>query len=95
MRAIVVAAVRLPEVPVIVTVAVPVFAVLLALNVTTFDEVAGFALKVAVTPLGTPDTVKATLPENPFTGVMVIVLVPLPTPCVMVTELGAAERVKC
>ena len=42
---IVVVAVRLPEVPVIVTVAVPFFAVLLAVKVTRLDEVAGFALK--------------------------------------------------
>lgn len=44
-RAIVVVALKLPEVPVIVTVAVPVFAVLPAVKVTTLDEVAGFPLK--------------------------------------------------
>jgi hypothetical protein len=49
---IVVVAVTLPDVPVIVTVLVPVFAVLLAVNVTTLDEVAGLPLKVAVTPFG-------------------------------------------
>ena len=94
-RTIVVVAVTLPDVPVIVTVLVPVFAVLLAVNVTTLDEVAGFPLKTAVTPFGSPAAVSVTLPVNPFTGVMAIVLAPLPTPCVIVTALGAAESVKC
>lgn len=93
-RAIVVVAVRLPEVPVMVTVAVPVFAVLLAVNATTLDEVAGFPLKNAVTPFGSPVAVNVTLPENPFTGTMLTVLVPLPTLCVMATEPGAADSVK-
>jgi len=35
-----------------------------------------------------------TLPENPFTGVMVMVLVPLDPPFAIPTELGEAERVK-
>lgn len=94
-RAIVVVAVRLPEVPVMVTVAVPVLAALLAVNVTTLDEVAGLPLKVAVTPFGSPVAVSVTLPENPFTGAIVIVLAPLPTPCVIVTTLGVAKSVKC
>ena len=69
------------DVPVMVNVAVPVFAVELALNVTTLDDVVGFVLNDAVTPFGSPETANETLPENPFSGVMLTVLVPLPTPC--------------
>ena len=91
---IVVVALRLPEVPVIVTVAVPFFAALLAVKVTTLDEVAGFWPKDAVMPLGSPEANSVTFPKNPFTGVMLTVLVPLPTLCVIATAPGAAERVK-
>jgi hypothetical protein len=41
-----------PEVPVIVTVAVPMAAVLLKVSVSTLLPVVGFGLKDAVTPLG-------------------------------------------
>ncbi len=51
----VVVAVRLADVPVTVTVAVPFFAVVLAVKVSTVEEVIGFELKEAVTPAGTPD----------------------------------------
>jgi len=47
-----VVAVKLPEVPVIVTVAVPVVAVALAVNVSTLVPVVGLVPNVAVTPLG-------------------------------------------
>src|ERR1700690_959303 len=90
----VVVALRLPEVPVMVTVTVPAFAVLLAVRVRVLVEVAGFGLKPAVTPLGNPEAASVTLPENPFCGVMVMVLVPLAPPFAMVTVLGEAERVK-
>jgi hypothetical protein len=90
---IVVAFDKLPEVPVMVTVAVPVVAVALAVNVTVLVVVAGFVLNDAVTPLGSPDADKLTLPLNPFCGVTVIVLVPA-VPCVIVKLLGEAERVK-
>ena len=93
-RVIVVVAVTLPEVPVIVTAAVPVLAVLFAVNVTV-DEAAGLPAKAAVTPFGNPVATRATFPENPFTGVIVIVLATLPTPCVIVTALGVAASVKC
>ena len=63
--AIVVVAVRLPEVPVIVTVDVPVVAVLLAVNVNTLVPVVGFVPNAAVTPLGRPDAASVTLPVNP------------------------------
>ena len=85
--------VKLPEVPVMVTVAVPVVAVLLAVNVKALELVALVGLKDAVTPLGKPDAVKLTLPLKPFCGVTVIVLVPL-APCVIAKVLGDAERVK-
>ena len=93
-RVIVVVAFRLPEVPVMVTVAVPTFAVALAVNVTTLDDVAGFALNRAVTPLGNPLAVSKTFPENPFAGTILTVLVALPTPCMIVRVAGTAERVK-
>jgi len=63
-------------VPVTVTVAVPVVAVLLAVSVSELVEVAGLGLNAAVTPFGIPVADKLTLPEKPFDGVMVIVLVP-------------------
>jgi len=91
---IVVVAFRLPEVPVIVTVAVPAAADLLAVSVNTLVEVAGFGLNDAVTPFGRPVAVNDTLPENPFTGLIVMVLVPLAPPLAIVTALGEAESVK-
>ena len=66
-----------PEVPVIVTVKVPVVAVLLAASVTTLVEVVGLVANVAVTPEGRPEADKFTLPVNPPEGVTVIVLFPL------------------
>ena len=89
----VVDAVKLPEVPVMVTVADPVVAVLLAVSVSTLVPVVGFVPNVAVTPLGRPDAANVTLPLNPFTSLTVMVLVPLP-PCVMVRLLGESDRVK-
>ena len=63
---IVVEFVRLPEVPLIVRVTLPVVAALVAVRVKTLDVVAGFGLNDAVTPAGRPDTVKPTLPPKPF-----------------------------
>ena len=85
--------VKLPEVPVTVTVPVPVVAVPLAVNVSVLVLVAGFGLKLAVTPLGRPDAERFTPPVNPFDGVIVIVLVPLP-PWVTVRLLGEADKLK-
>lgn len=79
--------------PVIVTVAVPVVAVLLAVNVTVLLVVVLPGLKEAVTPLGRPEADRLTLPVNPFTGLTVIVLLPLP-PCVTETLVGDAESEK-
>jgi hypothetical protein len=89
----VVVAIKLPEVPVIVTVADPVVAVLLAVSVSTLVPVVGFVPNAAVTPVGRPDAARVTLPVNPPTSVTVIVLVPLP-PCVIVRLLGESESVK-
>ena len=75
--AIVVVAVVLPEVPVIVTVAGPVVAVLLAVSVSTLALVDGAGLNDAVTPLGKPVAVKPTLPVNPPVSVTVMVSVAL------------------
>ena len=84
---------KLPDVPVIVTVTVPLAAVVLAVNVAVLLEVAELGLKEAVTPLGSPDADKLTLLVKPFEGVMVIVLVPL-LPRVIVRLFGEADKVK-
>jgi len=71
-----------PEVPVIVTVAVPVVAVEEAVNVNVDDAVpfaggvTGFVENAAVTPLGKPDALSVVAELNPFKLVTVIVLVP-------------------
>ena len=76
-----------------VTVDVPVVAVLLAASVSVLLPVVLVGLNVAVTPLGTPDADSATLPVKPFCGVTVMVLVPLAPP-VTVRLLGNDERLK-
>ena len=82
---------KLPELPVIVTVTVPVGAVLLAVNVNELVLVVLAGLKDAVTPLGNPVADKLTLPLKPLWGETVIVLVPL-VPCTMLKLPGDAER---
>ena len=59
---------------------VPVAAVPLAANVRALVPVVGFVTNVAVTPLGSVDVDKVTLPVKPFVGVTVIVSVPLLLP---------------
>jgi len=69
-----------PEVPVIVTVDIPVAAVLLAVSVKVLIAlvgVVGFVLNDAVTPFGRPDTAKVTFPAKAFWGATVMVLEPL------------------
>ena len=61
----------------IVTVEVPVAAVVLAVRVKELVVVAEVGLKDAVTPLGKPDADKLTLPLKPFWGATVMVLEPL------------------
>jgi len=63
-----VVAVRLPDVPVMVTVVVPRLAELLAVTVSVLIPVAGFGEKDAVTPVGSPETERLTLPVNPYWG---------------------------
>jgi len=94
-RPIVVLWVKVPDVPMMVTVADPVVAVLLALSVRVLGAQALHplaGLNDAVTPDGSPDAEKATLPPKPFSPVTVIVLVMLP-PCITVTVEGDAESV--
>jgi len=76
-----------------VTVAVPVVAVLLAVRVSVLEVVAEAGLNEAVTPVGRPEADRPTLPVKPFSGVTVTVPVPLP-PWVILTLFGDAERLK-
>lgn len=85
--------VRLPAVPVMVRVTVPVVAVLLAERVKVLVLAVLPGLSEAVTPAGGTDVARATLPLKPFCALTVMVLVPL-APCVIVRLLGEAERVK-
>ena len=84
---------RLPEVPEMVTVAVPAVAELLAVSVSRLVPVVGFIPNAAVTPLGRPDATSVTAPVKPPVGLTVIVLVPMP-PWAMLKVLSAAESVK-
>ena len=72
--------VRLPEIPVTVTVAEPTVAVLDAVRVSVLVVVALAGLKDAVTPAGRPLAERATNPLKLFSGVTVMLLVPL-APC--------------
>ena len=92
-NAMAVLAVRVAEVPVIITVYVPAAAELLAASVITLDAALGFVPNVAVTPVGTPDAARVTLPLNPPMSVTLMVLVPL-LPAATVSVSGAGESVK-
>jgi hypothetical protein len=88
--------VKLPEVPVIVTLTVPGVMVLLAVSVKVLEFVELVVLtglKDAETPLGRPDADKATLPLKPFTEATETVLEPL-APCMTLKVFGDAERAK-
>jgi hypothetical protein len=89
--AIVALLLKLPDVPVMVTVELPVAAELLALRVSVLVPDVP-APKDAVTPEGRPDAARATVPLKPFCGVAVIVLAPVP-PSATVTLEGDAESV--
>jgi hypothetical protein len=83
-----VVALRVPEVPVMVTVAGPALPVALAVSVRTVVEVVGLVANAPVTPVGKPDAARVTLPVNGLTSVTVIVSVP-PLPCI--TDRVGAE----
>jgi hypothetical protein len=85
--------VKLPDVPVIVTVAGPGVATLLAITVSVLEPVVGFGLNKAVTPFGKPKTDKPTLLLKPFCGATVIAVMPLP-PCGIPKLFGDAKSVK-
>lgn len=76
-RLTVVVCVKVPDTPLMVMVDVPVAAVAPTVKVSVLDEVVGFGLNAAVTPLGRPVALKVTLPVNPFCGTTVMVLVPV------------------
>lgn len=82
-RETVVVALRLPLVPLMVTVLVPVDAVDEAVKVTVVLPLpATVPPKFAVTPVGSPEAVKLTVPLKPLEGVTVIVLAGVPVaPC--------------
>jgi len=84
---IAVEAVRLFEVPVMLTLYVPVAAEPVATNVRTLEAFVGLVPKETVTPGGNCDAARLTLPLNPPDGVTVIVSAPLP-PC-GTTSVGA------
>ena len=93
LRVIVAWLVKLPDVPTTDRVTEPIAAVPLAVSVNTLVLAVLLGLKDAVTPFGRPDTAKVTFPVKPFSGVTVIVLVPL-APCLTVTLFGEDESEK-
>ena len=90
---IVMDAVKLPEDPLMVIVAVPVAAVALAANVSRLEPVVGFVPQEAVTPLGRLAAARVAAPVNPPTSVTEMMLVPL-LPSVTATVDGDAASVK-
>jgi hypothetical protein len=85
--------VRAPLVPVTVTVATPKVAVLEAESVRVLVPVVEAGLNAAVTPLGSPVAVKATLPLKPPDGVTVMVLVAVdPWLTVILAEAAVSEK---
>jgi len=91
--AMVVYALIVPEVPVMVTVVVPIVAVLAAAKVTTLEPVVGLVPNVAVTSVGRPVAASVTLLANPFRPVTITVSVPL-LPWVTDTAEAVGARVK-
>jgi hypothetical protein len=84
-----------PEVPVTVTLVVPVVAVddAVKVRVDVPVGVTGFVEKAAVTPVGNDDRLSVVADANPLTLVTVIVL-GLFDPCATLTAVGAAVTVK-
>ena len=71
-RVTVAVCVKLPLVPVIVTVYVPVGVVVSVVSDRVELEPAGFGLKLVPTLLGRPLAPRVTCPENPFSGFSVM-----------------------
>src|ERR1700733_5727722 len=90
--AIVALLVKLPEVPVMVTVELPAAAVPAAVKVRVLLPDA-IAPKVALTPIGRPDAASATVPLKPFKAVMAMLLALL-APGVRLKVVGVAASVK-
>lgn len=82
-----------PDLPLTLTLNVPVVAELLTVNVNVLPEVEEFGLKVAVTPAGRLDAEKLTVPVKPRIALTVIVDVPV-LPRVTLRLLGDSERLK-
>src|SRR6185312_786167 len=77
-----------PELPVIVTGYCPRGVEGPALTVSVLELVMGFGEKDPVTPLGNPETASATLPVNPFCGLIESDVFD-DSPCPTFTETGA------
>ena len=85
---------RLPEAPATVTVYVPIGVVPVADKVKRLVDVAGFVAKLALIPLGKPETLKFTLLLNPLRGLIVMLIEP-EAPWRKVRLVGDTESVKC
>ena len=83
----------LPLTPLMVTVKVPMAALVLAVKVKVLVLEVLAGLNDAVTPPGRPEAERLTAPLNPLSGVTVMVLLTC-APCVTPSPAGAAERVK-
>ncbi len=87
--------VSVPDVPVIVTTLLPTGADAVAESVKTVLPVAGFGEKLAVTPLGRPDTDRLIAPRKPYNsviGIGLLTVVPWPRvtgPGLETVKLGA------
>jgi len=92
-KAMEVLAVRMPDVPLMVTVAEPTAAVLLAVSMSTLVPVVGLVANAVVTPLGRSVAASVTLPANPFWPVTVMVYFPEAL-WATVSEAGEAPSVK-
>jgi len=92
-KAMVVLAVRLPEVPLMVIVAEPTVAELLAVSVSTLLPLAGLVANAAVTPVGKPDAASVTLPVKPLSLFTVMVDFP-DVPCATDSEVDDVASVK-
>ena len=93
-RAIVVAWTWEPELPVMVTVLAPTVALEVAWNVIVLAAVVGFVPYVTVTPVGSVELLRLTLPVKPPDGVTVRVLALLAAPWNTGIADGDTDRTK-